>query len=153
AVPARRHSVHSTPAPNSLPAPSSTGSMAEAADSAAPSPPLRDRERASIAWRDLLPLGRGEAIKEVLLPLPWLGGSLTFAAYELSPAALAFSFVFFLTGLRLNHGGCHHAIGLGRHATDGVLLVLSALMLGSMHAVRWNHLRHHRHCLEPNDIE
>lgn len=26
-------------------------------------------------------------------------------------------------------------------------------MLGSMHAVRWNHLRHHRHCLRDDDIE
>jgi fatty acid desaturase len=104
-------------------------------------------------WRDLVALTPAEAVKEVLLPLPWFAGSLALAAEELYPLALGASFVFFLTGLRLNHGGCHYAIGLGRRPTDIVLLVLSVLMLGSMHAVRWNHLRHHRHCLAADDIE
>ena len=27
------------------------------------------------------------------------------------------------------------------------MFVLSVLMLGSMHAVKFNHLRHHRHCM------
>lgn len=108
---------------------------------------------AGIEWRDLVALRRVETVAELLLPLPWLAGSLALACYGFYPLALALSFVFFLTGLRLNHGGCHRAIGLGRRATDTVLLVLSVLMLGSMHAVRWNHLRHHRHCLAPDDIE
>jgi fatty acid desaturase len=34
-----------------------------------------------------------------------------------------------------------------------VLFALSVLMLGSMHAVQLNHLRHHRHCLTPDDVE
>jgi fatty acid desaturase len=109
--------------------------------------------RAAVEWRDLVAMRRGETVAELLLPLPWLAGSLVAAGHGLYPFALALSFVFFLTGLRLNHGGCHHAIGLGRRATDAVLLVLSVLMLGSMHAVRWNHLRHHRHCLADEDIE
>jgi hypothetical protein len=29
----------------------------------------------------------------------------------------------------------------------------SILMLGSMHAVQWNHPRHHRHCLTHDDME
>jgi fatty acid desaturase len=106
-----------------------------------------------IVWRDLVALTRWEAVKEVLLPLPRLAGSLALAACDIYSAALALSFVFFLTGLRLNHGGCHYAIGFGRRATDLVLLALSILMLGSMHAVQWNHLRHHRHCLADDDIE
>lgn len=108
---------------------------------------------ATIFWRDLVAMSRWEAVKELLLPVPWLAGSLVLASCGFYPAALAFSFVFFLTGLRLNHGGCHYAIGIGRRATDLVLLVLSVLMLGSMHAVQWNHLRHHRHCLAEDDIE
>src|ERR1700721_2296051 len=106
-----------------------------------------------VAWRDLVPISRWEAVKEVLLPLPWLAGSLALAACGIYPAALALSFVFFLTGLRLNHGGCHYAIGLGRGTTNLVLLALSVAMLGAMHAVQWNHLRHHRHCLAADDIE
>jgi fatty acid desaturase len=30
---------------------------------------------------------------------------------------------------------------------------LSIVMLGSMHAIQWNHLRHHAHCLDADDIE
>jgi fatty acid desaturase len=120
--------------------------MIESVTHLAPSPP-------AVVWRDLVTTTGWEASRELLLPLPWLIGSLVLAAYGLYPIALALSFVFFLTGLRLNHGGCHYAIGLRRRPTDIVLLTLSVLMLGSMHAVRWNHLRHHRHCLAADDIE
>lgn len=109
--------------------------------------------RPAVPWRDLVAMTGWEALRELLLPIPWLAGSLVLAAYGLYPAALALSFVFFLTGLRLNHGSCHYAIGLRRRPTDIVLLVLSVLMLGSMHAVQWNHMRHHRHCLGDDDIE
>src|SRR4029077_20892718 len=118
----------------------------------APTSPPAGR-RGDVDWRDLVPVSRQETVREMLLPVPWLIASLVLAACGLYPAALALSFVFFLTGLRLNHGGCHYAIGFGRRATDLVLLVLSVLMLGSMHAVQWNHLRHHRHCLAEDDIE
>jgi fatty acid desaturase len=33
------------------------------------------------------------------------------------------------------------------------MFCFSLMMLGSMHAVQWNHLRHHRRCLEEDDIE
>src|SRR5260221_2134641 len=106
-----------------------------------------------VPWRDLVALRPREVVREMLRPLPWLAGSLLFAAWALCPLALAFSFVFFLTGLRIVHGGCHYALGLPRRGTEIVLFVYSLLMLGSMHAVRWNHLRHHRHCLAEDDIE
>jgi fatty acid desaturase len=106
-----------------------------------------------VAWRDLVALRPPEVVRELLLPLPWLAGSLAAASKGLYPLALALSFVFFLAGLRLVHGACHRAIGLPRRATDGVLFACSLAMLGSMHAVRWNHLRHHRRCLADDDIE
>lgn len=34
-----------------------------------------------------------------------------------------------------------------------MLFALSVAMLGSMHAVQFNHLRHHRHCLDEEDVE
>src|SRR5262249_8852392 len=40
-----------------------------------------------------------------------------------------------------------------RAATERVMVVLSVLMLGSMHAIKVNHLRHHRDCLGEDDIE
>ena len=92
-------------------------------------------------------------MRELLLPLPWLAGSLVMAHCGLYPLALGLSFVFFLTGLRIVHGAFHRALGLPRWPTEIVLFVFSQLMLGSMHAVRWNHLRHHRHCLADDDIE
>lgn len=113
----------------------------------------RDPRLAAVAWRDLLPLSRADVADELLLSLPWLLASLLFAQARLYPLALAASFLFFLTGLRQVHNAYHYALGLPRAATEWVMAALSLLMLGSMHAVQINHLRHHRHCLEPEDVE
>jgi fatty acid desaturase len=113
----------------------------------------RDPRLASVPWRDLLPLSRSEVVRELLLPLPWLAGSLAFASLGLVPLALVASFYFFLLGLRLVHDVFHRSLGLSRVGNDALLFALSLLMLGSMHAVRANHLRHHAHCLEPDDVE
>src|SRR5947207_14799544 len=106
-----------------------------------------------VAWRDLVALRPSEVVRELLLPLPWLAGSFAAAAGGLYPLALALSFVFFLAGLRVVHGACHYTLGLRRRPTEITLFVLSLVMLGAMHAVQWNHLRHHRHCLATDDIE
>src|SRR5712691_9904378 len=106
-----------------------------------------------VTWRDLVALTPAEVARELVLPVPWLAASLAAAACGLYPLALAFSFVFFLAGLRVVHGACHYAIGLSRPASEIVLFTLSLVMLGSMHAVQWNHLRHHRRCLGTDDIE
>jgi fatty acid desaturase len=106
-----------------------------------------------VQWRDLTTLSRTETTKELLLPLPWLAASLALAYWQLWPLALAMSFLFFLTGLRVVHGAYHYALGLPRRATEWVMFVFSILMLGSMHAIQWNHLRHHRHCMTPDDVE
>lgn len=106
-----------------------------------------------IEWHDLAATTPTDAIRELLLPAPWLFGSLILAVEEFYPLALAASFVFFLTGLRVVHGAFHYTLGLPRRATDLVMFAFSVAMLGSMHAVQWNHLRHHRHCLAEDDIE
>lgn len=106
-----------------------------------------------LEWRDLAATTPTDAIRELLLPVPWLFGSLILAVEEFYPLALAASFVFFLTGLRVVHGAFHYTLGLPRRATDLVMFAFSLAMLGSMHAVQWNHLRHHRHCLAEDDIE
>lgn len=79
--------------------------------------------------------------------------SLLVAACGHDLLALALSFVFFLTGLRLIHNAFHSALGLSRRATDMVLWIMSLVMLGSMHAVQFNHLRHHRSTLGEDDVE
>ena len=114
---------------------------------------LVDRRVRAMPWRDLVPLRPAERLEELLLPLPWLLLGLLAAHHALWVLALAASFYFFLTGLRLVHDTFHGNLGLRTWPNDLVLLVLSALMLGSMHAVRLTHLQHHRDCLGENDTE
>jgi fatty acid desaturase len=114
---------------------------------------LRDPRLRGVEWRDLVSVTSIEVAKELLVPASWLTLSLILARYGRYLLALAASFVFFLTGLRLVHNAFHSALGLSRAATDVVLWVMSAVMLGSMHAVRFNHLRHHKHLLNDVDVE
>ena len=59
----------------------------------------------------------------------------------------------YLTGLRQVHNALDFTHGLPRWASDAVMLTLSVGMLGSMHAVRFNHMRHHGHCMADDDVE
>src|SRR5579862_7589570 len=114
---------------------------------------FRDPRLSSMAWKDLVPVSRAETVWELLLPAAWLGTSLTIAGFGHYGFALVFSFMFFLTGLRLVHNAFHFAVGLSNRATSSVLWALSLVMLGSMHAVKFNHLRHHRLSLGDGDVE
>jgi len=114
---------------------------------------FRDSRLRSVHWRDLVPVGRLEIVFELALPAFWLALSLAAARVHWYLPALASSFLFFLTGLRLVHNAFHSALGIGRGATDAVLGIMSVIMLGSMHAVKFNHLRHHRLTLGEGDVE
>lgn len=87
------------------------------------------------------------------MPLPWLLLSLFAASHGWWIIAMAGSFYFFLTGLRLVHDTFHGNLGLPGWGNDAVLATLSVMMLGSMHAVRLTHMQHHRECLGPDDVE
>lgn len=114
---------------------------------------MRDQRLKKVAWRDLIALTPVETLKELTHPLPWLAASLLLAGLGWWPLALPASFMFFLTGLRQIHDAYHSALGLPRWANHAVMLVQSVLMMNAMHAVRWNHLRHHRLCLAEGDVE
>ena len=119
---------------------------------------MRDPRVRGVEWRDLVALSPWEVIKELCLPVPWLGASLLLVGWAWSwPVlflpAMGCSFVFFLTGLRVVHNSHHYALGLPRWATEWVMFVMSVLMLGSLHAVQRNHLRHHKHCMDDEDLE
>jgi len=114
---------------------------------------FRDPRIRSIPWRDLVAVGRFEIVGELLLPSFWLALSLAAAGRGWYLVALGLSFMFFLAGLRIVHNAFHNALGLPRWADDVVLWVMSLMMLGSMHAVRYNHLRHHRLVLGEDDVE
>jgi fatty acid desaturase len=114
---------------------------------------LRSGRLAAVEWRDLVALTRLETARELTLCLPWLALSLILAAAHLYPLALAASFMMFLTGLRQVHNGHHHALGLGRRGNEWFLFAMSVVMLGAMHAVKFNHLRHHKLCMGEGDVE
>jgi len=111
-------------------------------------PRLRDVE-----WRDLCHLSRSDVINELLISVPWLVLSAVLAYYELWFLALGASFMFFLCGLRQVHNAYHYAVGISRRGHEWFMFFLSIIMLGSMHAVQYNHLRHHRHCMDEEDVE
>jgi fatty acid desaturase len=106
-----------------------------------------------VPWRDLTPMMPRDGVVECLHPLPWLLGSFAFAQTRLWVPAIVCSFMFFLTALRLNHEAIHHNLGFGPKGHRLVLHLLSALMLGSNHAVAANHLHHHKHVMQPDDLE
>lgn len=113
----------------------------------------------AVQWKDLLKLNKTDVFSELTLSLPWMIATFVFAylAAGLGPylyvLALTCAFMFFLTGLRQVHNAFHFALGIGHKQTHWVMFVLSALMLGSMHAVQINHLRHHQYCMQERDIE
>jgi len=125
-----------------------------AATAPVPRPAILDDPRLrTLPWRDLVSVNRVEIVFELLLPLIWLAASLVAAGCGQFIPALALSFVFFLTGLRLIHNAFHSVVGIPAFANEAILWIMSLIMLGSMHAIRFNHLRHHKLALGPGDVE
>lgn len=114
---------------------------------------FQDSRIRSVYWRDLTTLNKFEQVKELLISMPWLMLSWFFAQQHLYFFALGCSFIFFLTGLRQVHDAFHYNLGLSRKNTERLIFCLSTLMIGSMHAIQFNHLRHHKHCMDEEDIE
>jgi fatty acid desaturase len=114
---------------------------------------MTDPRVRSVRWRDLQPLSRREMAGELLMPLPWLAASLAVADAGWYLLALPASFMFFLTGLRQVHDSYHGNLGMTRRGDDLVMLVQSLLMMNALHAVKINHLRHHRLCMADGDVE
>ena len=120
---------------------------------------LVDPRVRNLVWRDLVTLSRTQVFCELLMVFPWLIGSLVCADYAsrthwlLYCPALVLSFIFFLTGLRVVHNAYHYALGVPRQVTEWVIFGLSLLMGWPLHAVQVNHLRHHKYCMEDEDIE
>lgn len=114
---------------------------------------LSDPRVRSIPWRDLVRPTPLQVAWELSISLPWLAAALGLAAAGWWPFALGASFFFYLTGLRQVHNAFHHTIGVSRPVDAALLFLHSVLMLGSMHAIKVNHLHHHRHCLDDDDLE
>lgn len=106
-----------------------------------------------ITWKDLTHLSFREILIENNITLPWLAISWALAYYDYYFLALPFSAMFFLTALRQVHNGFHHSLGTGKILTWWTLYSNSILMMASIHAVKFNHLRHHKYCMGEEDYE
>ncbi len=106
-----------------------------------------------VAWRDLKKLSVKEMLIENNLTIPWFIASLTLAYFEHYILALPFSGFFFLTALRQVHNGFHNSLGTNKFLTELSLYINSVLLMVSIHAVKFNHLRHHKYCLQEQDYE
>lgn len=106
-----------------------------------------------VEWKDLRKLTTKEILIENNLTIPWFVISITLAYFGYYLIALPFSAFFFLTGLRQVHNGFHHSLGTSKFLTWLSLYLNSVLMMVSMHAVKFNHIRHHKYCLSEEDQE
>lgn len=106
-----------------------------------------------IKWKDLKSLSVREMLIENNISLPWLLISLFLAWHGFYWVALPFSCFYFLTALRQVHNGFHNALGTGKFLTWLSMYLNSILMMTSVHAVKFNHLRHHKYCLSEEDYE
>lgn len=106
-----------------------------------------------VQWKDLQNLSIKEMLIENNLTIPWMISSLTLAYFEYYLLALPFSAFFFLTALRQVHNGFHNALGTNKFLTWFSLYGNSIMMLVSIHAVKFNHMRHHQYCLSEEDYE
>jgi len=106
-----------------------------------------------VQWKDLRALSVREMLIENNLTIPWFVISLTLAYNGYYLFALPFSAFFFLTALRQVHNGFHNSLGTNKFLTWLSLFLNSILMVVSIHAVKFNHIRHHKYCLTEEDYE
>lgn len=107
----------------------------------------------TVEWKDLKKLSIKEMLIENNISLPWLFISLSLAYKEYYWLALPFSGFYFLTVLRQVHNGFHNSLGTGKLMTWISLYLNSLTMMASIHAVKFNHIRHHKFCLSEEDYE
>lgn len=114
---------------------------------------LQDKRLKQVKWKDLTKLSFKETFIENSLNIPWLVLSLFFAYKQWYLAALPCSFMFFLTSLRQVHNAFHYTLGTPKKVTEFTIIINSVLMMTAMHAVKYNHMRHHKYCLQDADVE
>ena len=106
-----------------------------------------------VEWKVLRTLSFKEMMIENNLTIPWALLSWTFAYFEYYWLALPFSAFYFLTALRQVHNGFHNSLGTNKFLTWLSLYLNSITMMTSIHAVKFNHIRHHKYCLKDEDQE
>ena len=107
----------------------------------------------SVEWQDLRQLTRGQIAYNLILPYPFLLLSWWFASQSWYVMACVASYLFFAAAFRQAHDGYHHSLGTGKRTTTAILLLLSVLLMTSLHSIRATHMAHHRDPLGDSDIE
>ncbi len=107
----------------------------------------------SVEWQDLRQLTRRQIVYNVILPYPFLLLSWWFASQSWYVLACGASYLFFAAAFRQAHDGYHHSLGTGKRVTTTLLLLLSVLLLTSLHSIRATHMEHHRNPLGDSDME
>ena len=108
---------------------------------------------ASVEWQDLRQLTRAQIAYNLILPYPFLLLSWWFASQSLYVLACGASYLFFAAAFRQAHDGYHHSLGVSKRTVTGILLLLSVLLMTSLHSIRATHMEHHRNPLGDSDIE
>ncbi len=112
-----------------------------------------EKIKTGVKWKDLVELTPREKLIENTLCFPWLIASLLLAYNEYYLLALPFSGMYFLTSLRQSHNGYHNALGISKFWTRCTLYFNSTFMLASLHAIKHNHMKHHKEALSHEDYE
>lgn len=108
---------------------------------------------ASVEWQDLRQLTRGQIAYNIILPYPFLLLSWWFASQFWYVLACGASYLFFAAAFRQAHDSYHHSLGTSKRLTTILLLLLSVLLITSLHSIRATHMEHHRNPLGDRDIE
>jgi len=106
-----------------------------------------------VEWKDLKRLSVKEMLIENNISVPWFLISLFLSYKGYYLVALPFSGFYFLTALRQVHNGFHNSLGTGKFLTWLSMYLNSISMMTSIHAVKFNHIRHHKFCLSEQDYE
>ena len=106
-----------------------------------------------VEWKDLKNLTFNEMLIENNLTIPWFVISISLAYFGYYWLALPFSAFYFLTALRQVHNGFHNSLGTNKFLTWLTLYLNSISMMTAIHAVKFNHIRHHKYCLSDEDYE
>lgn len=106
-----------------------------------------------LQWQDLRALSKLQIAYNLILPYPFLLLSWWFASHSwYLPACLA-TYLFFAAAFRQAHDGYHHSLNISKRASTAILLLLSTLLMTSLHSIRATHMEHHRNPLGDSDIE
>ena len=106
-----------------------------------------------VDWKDLKKLNRTQTLIENNISIPFFLGSMISVYYDLYWLATPFSIYYFLGGFRQAHNALHRTLGTNKFLTWLSLFLNSLSMMVSMHAIKFNHLRHHKNTIEENDFE